>query len=61
MITNELLREKWRTQELLAKEAGGDVKKYSKHIHNLFEKMVRERKMKVKYAKRKPQSVDVLR
>jgi len=54
MIVNEVLKEKWRTQEKLAEEAGYDVRKYAEIVHQTVEQMVKKRGTKLKYSNRVP-------
>lgn len=42
MITNELLQEKWRTQERMAQEAGNSVKQFLDNNERLVAQMLRE-------------------
>ena len=57
MISNLLLKEKWKTQERLAREANYDIKTYLDNIDSIVKKMVNEKGVKLKYSNRKP-SVD---
>ncbi|MBN1997754.1 hypothetical protein JW935_09390 [candidate division KSB1 bacterium] len=53
MYTNELLEEKYKAQQKIAKEAKKQNMEYSVYIQSEVEKLFAEKGWKIKYAKRK--------
>ena len=53
MYTDPLLKEKWRVQKKLAREAGYDAKKLIENAHKTTKKLAEEMKINIKYSDRK--------
>lgn len=54
MFKNVLLEEKWKTQKKLAQAANYDIKKMMNNTEKIVKKMIKEHKVKLKFADLKP-------
>jgi hypothetical protein len=58
MISDPILKEKWRVQKKLAKKSNYDMNKLVEDIHANVEKINKELKIKFKYSDRKGGYID---
>jgi hypothetical protein len=53
MISDPILKEKWRIQKYLSKKANYDINKLIDETHKSIEKITKEYRIKFKYSNRK--------